>query len=190
MTLQQESAPTEESSSVTIYDELKIVLDKTGALSDLNKLGSDGLSPLHVSVRDMRLDCAGLLLARGADPNIRSRANETPLDQLVDDESPSTLEYQYMYEVFEFNTLVRSFPDETVTLFVYGVENNLHESREELKMTITISIANIQEFKLIPTRFHGERLGRKLTWIHVDSTNVRSITLFCYNYEPWTIYKV
>lgn len=48
------------------HSELRTFLDTAGKSLSLDEAGVDGLSPLHLAIRDQRVDCVELLVTRGA----------------------------------------------------------------------------------------------------------------------------
>lgn len=70
------------------FDDLVVLLKERPNL-DINGIGKDGLSPLHVAVDKYWPDCAELLLSHGASPNTLSRTTDsatngrTPFDYFI-----------------------------------------------------------------------------------------------------------
>ena len=158
-------------------DDLDKYLHRTNL--DLNAVGSKGLTPLHMAVHLGLPDLAELLLLRGADAMIkvdsaRREVNRcSPLQYSISPESQGTHNHEInlrMYEAFEYDRLVKKYPDEQVVIF------DANEAR-----TTTSVVSAVQELQQhvslnIPP-YEGPQSGRRL-WIHTPSTNVRVMQLY------------
>lgn len=144
----------------------------------LNELGDRGLSPLHFVVRRGSWQCAKLLLAYGADPDIQS--SESDGSSTVFDDLASYVSYNDtarfarwyetsddMLEVFEFNKLVKNYSTEYVTV--------VSAPHGKFPSTNGVSLAKLQkgclddvDSGILPEIAFGEHLF----FFHVHSTNV------------------
>jgi ankyrin repeat protein len=152
-----------------MYDQLKLVLDHVVDYSEVNKFGTEGFSALHVAVRGSRVDEAELLLACGASPNVKSSSSgKTPLEELERMMSQDIDQVHLLYEVFEFDTLAKNFPDELLTLFTINKD-------ESSNPPLSMAIPGLQKGSVFSSESFWLGLGQsdEVTWIHVNSTNVR-----------------
>ena len=150
---------------------------------DLNAIGSEGLTPLHVAVRDGLPDLAELLLSRGADANIQVNSvnldvnNCSPLQyfRLLKSEGTHNAEINLqMCEVFEYDRLVKKYPKEEVVTFdakearstaSYGPSQGVVWTVQALQLDVGLGI------------FEYQGPFEWLYWIHTHSTNVRMMQL-------------
>lgn len=76
---------------VTLNDD-DVTMKAIMARSDLNaQIKKDGLTALHIAVDNKNARLVGWLIKAGANVNIQSRKNETPLDWALEDESDDIL---------------------------------------------------------------------------------------------------
>ncbi|KAF2492474.1 hypothetical protein BU16DRAFT_620836 [Lophium mytilinum] len=154
------------------YDQLKAVLDKTGKLSEVNKKGTQKLTPLHVAAQSMRFDCAELLLVHGANPHALSGDAEVAFQRY---RSKRNDPERHMYEVLEFDTLIKNFPDESITVFTLApvAPGDGYRCWDSFSMPISAmrkgsSTVESERFWLT---LNNNDDRESLTWIHVPSTN-------------------
>ncbi|KAL8916070.1 MAG: hypothetical protein Q9208_008724 [Pyrenodesmia sp. 3 TL-2023] len=133
------------------YDQLKFVLDNINNLSDINKPRTDGLSPLHVALGASHFDQVELLLARGADQNVKPiNGIASPFEELIG----RIQFYLPMYELFEFDALAKNFPDETLTLFTFNEEGSSNPP-------ISMKILGLQKGSRLSSESFWFGLGQK-----------------------------
>ncbi|KAI1171758.1 hypothetical protein F4777DRAFT_36710 [Nemania sp. FL0916] len=167
----------EESYSAADHKCLKTFLHDHPDLSP-NEIGYEGMAPLHIAVVHGMVDCAELLLSRGASMEIRTATESGELAGLDPLELFSKIRAEssgssignldptryyswrtqwYMYEVFEFNTIVE---DDS-----YGTINTLGKADGAVYASKSWNLQKAQKSFDLDMR--------KPFWVNVTATNVR-----------------
>lgn len=149
------------------HRELRAILDDNIHI-DLNEVGINGLSPLHIALLHQRMDCIELLVANNANPACEyltpnSTKWETPLQWLSSQAAYTTSAVQHqMVSALRFGLLAREWPLQMLQIFSSG------------KLVYHSGIRDLNGAKIAQEIGSRDRLHERLIWIHVHSTNVRS----------------
>ena len=151
---------------------------------DLNAVDSKGLTFLHIAVRHGLPDLAELLLLRGADAMIkldsaRREVNRcSPLQYSISPECQGMHNHEInlrMYEAFEYDRLVKKYPEEQVVIFDANEARTTTSSNPYQGVVSTVRELQ-QHVSLNIPPCEGPQFERRL-WIHTHSNNVRVMQL-------------